>query len=143
MRDGLNISGLTTAASIWAVSAIGVLIGVGFYAAAIALAFLAYALMMWGSRFEGLFPSRHAVAVTLQYKNSVAASEEDIRSILSGCGYDLAKGSFAISEQNNQIEWRFVVVSIGSKQSASLVRLSRAFGAYKDLDSFTLTHARN
>ena len=34
MRDGLSISGLTTAASIWAASAIGVLLGVGFYAAA-------------------------------------------------------------------------------------------------------------
>jgi len=38
MRDGMNISGLTTAASIWAVAAIGILVGVGFYAAAIMLA---------------------------------------------------------------------------------------------------------
>ena len=35
MKDGLSISGLTTAASIWAASAIGVLLGVGFYAAAL------------------------------------------------------------------------------------------------------------
>ena len=40
MKDGLNISGLTTAASIWAASAIGVLIGLGFYGAAILLAVL-------------------------------------------------------------------------------------------------------
>src|SRR6185369_354637 len=30
MKDGLSISGLTTAASIWASSAVGVLLGVGF-----------------------------------------------------------------------------------------------------------------
>src|ERR1700722_4024703 len=35
MRDGLNISGLTTAASIWAVATIGVLVGIGFYTASI------------------------------------------------------------------------------------------------------------
>ena len=35
MKEGLNISGLTTAASIWASSAIGVLVGIGFYGAAI------------------------------------------------------------------------------------------------------------
>src|ERR1700722_12954773 len=35
MRDGMNISGLTTAASIWAVAAIGVLVGLGFYTASI------------------------------------------------------------------------------------------------------------
>jgi putative Mg2+ transporter-C (MgtC) family protein len=32
MRDGLNISGLTTAASIWTCSAIGIMVGVGFMA---------------------------------------------------------------------------------------------------------------
>jgi hypothetical protein len=45
MRDGLNISGLTTAASIWAVSAVGVLVGVGFYVAAIGLALMSTFLM--------------------------------------------------------------------------------------------------
>src|ERR1035438_3754446 len=40
MKDGFTISGLTTAASIWAVAAIGVLIGVGFYGGAVLLAVL-------------------------------------------------------------------------------------------------------
>jgi putative Mg2+ transporter-C (MgtC) family protein len=40
IKDGRSIRGLTTAASIWAVSAIGVLLGVGFYAAALLLALL-------------------------------------------------------------------------------------------------------
>jgi len=31
MKEGLNISGLTTAASIWASCAIGVLVGIGFF----------------------------------------------------------------------------------------------------------------
>ena len=63
MKEGLNISGLTTAASIWASCAIGVLVGIGFYGAAILLALLSAALMMWGSRIEGNLPSRHAIAV--------------------------------------------------------------------------------
>ena len=40
MKDGLSISGLTTAASIWAASAVGVLLGVGFYPAALLMAVL-------------------------------------------------------------------------------------------------------
>ena len=31
MKDGLSVRGLTTAASIWITSAIGILIGIGFY----------------------------------------------------------------------------------------------------------------
>src|SRR5476649_2256231 len=60
MREGFNISGLTTAASIWAVSVIGILIGVGFYAAAIMLALLSAGCMIWLSRLEAWLPSRHA-----------------------------------------------------------------------------------
>ena len=40
MREGFNISGLTTAASIWTSSVIGILVGVGFYLAAMGLAFV-------------------------------------------------------------------------------------------------------
>ncbi len=31
MREGMNISGLTTAASVWVASAVGILLGMGFY----------------------------------------------------------------------------------------------------------------
>ena len=40
MKEGMSITGLTTAASIWASSAIGVMVGIGFYAAAIMLTLL-------------------------------------------------------------------------------------------------------
>lgn len=61
MREGLNISGLTTAASILASSAIGIMVGVGFYAAAILLALLSAACMLWVSKLEGWLPSRPAI----------------------------------------------------------------------------------
>ena len=63
MKEGFTISGLTTAASIWASSAIGILVGVGFYAAAILLALLSAASMMWISRLESWLPSRQAIAI--------------------------------------------------------------------------------
>jgi putative Mg2+ transporter-C (MgtC) family protein len=52
IKDGPNISGLTTAASIWAASAMGVLVGVGFYGAAIALAVLCVASLSLMHRLE-------------------------------------------------------------------------------------------
>ena len=69
MKDGLNISGLTTAASIWASSAIGIMVGVGFYAAAILLTLLSAVSMMWVSRLENWLPSRQAVAIVLRFRN--------------------------------------------------------------------------
>jgi len=57
MKEGFSISGLTTAASIWASSAIGILVGIGFYAAAILLALLSALSMTWILRFEVWLPS--------------------------------------------------------------------------------------
>jgi len=57
MKDGLSIRGLTTAASIWAVSAIGVLLGVGFYGGAVLLAVLCTLSMSSLQRLESRLPA--------------------------------------------------------------------------------------
>ena len=47
IRDGVNIRGLTTAASLWAVSCVGIAVGSGFYAgAAIATIFIFLTLII-------------------------------------------------------------------------------------------------
>jgi putative Mg2+ transporter-C (MgtC) family protein len=143
MRDGMNISGLTTAASIWTVAAIGVLVGVGFYGAAIGLAMVSMALMMWGSKIEILFPSRHAVSVTLHFRKDVDLSESDLQRLIHSQGYDVAKGSFSINQRDSQWEWRFVAVSMGRRKGASLVKLSQSLRKAEGVQDFHLAHARN
>jgi putative Mg2+ transporter-C (MgtC) family protein len=143
MRDGLNISGLTTAASIWAVAAIGVLIGLGFYGSGIAFAVVSGAFMMWGSKIEGFLPSRHAVAVTLHFNRDVMPSEDHMNKLVHERGYEIAKGSFSISEHGGLPEWRFVAVSLGRDKSSSLVKLSRTLSKADGIESFHISHARN
>src|SRR5574343_2045009 len=60
MKEGFSISGLTTAASLWAAAGIGVLVGVGLYLAAIFLALLSLVCMMGVSKLEGWLPARQA-----------------------------------------------------------------------------------
>ena len=143
MRDGLNISGLTTAASIWAVSAIGVLVGVGFYGSAIALAFLSAVFMMWGGKIDSILPSRHAIAVTIRFHDNATPSEEEICRIMKGYGYEVARGSFSVMEHSRKPEWRFVSISIGKNQGISLVDLGRALSETTLIETYTLSHARN
>ena len=69
MREGFNISGLTTAASIWTSAVIGILVGVGFYLSAIGLAFFSSMIMIYLNRIEAYLPSRHAIAITLRFKS--------------------------------------------------------------------------
>ncbi len=143
MRDGFNISGLTTAASIWAVSAIGILVGVGFYGAAISLSILASLLMMWGSKIELALPSRHAVAVTLHFHKGATPSEKDLNHMFLDRGYEVARGSFAVGGRSGHPEWRFVVVSLGKGRGDTLINLSAILAATPTVESFNLMHARN
>lgn len=120
VKEGLNISGLTTAASIWAASCIGVLIGVGFYGAAILLAVLCAGTMMWGSKVEGWLPSHPAVHITLRYRPDEAASPSRLAEVFQTLGYQIAPGSFAITSNDGIRELRFVVVALVKQQAAAL-----------------------
>lgn len=143
MRDGLNISGLTTAASIWTSSAIGILIGVGFYLAAIGLAFLSAMIMIYLNRLESLLPSRRAVAVQLRFKPGYVPSEESLRRLALERGYEVATSTLTITSEDERQEWRFVALALSRGAGASLSEMSRELAAFDGVDAFQLSNARN
>ena len=143
MKEGFSISGLTTAASIWASSAIGVMVGIGFYAAAMLLALLAVLCMMWVSKLEAWLPTRQAVAVTLRFRKNFSPQESALRAMADRRGYELADGSVAISLQDGQSEWRFVAIARVKNAGAPLSDLAQEVQAFDGVDSFQLSFAKN
>jgi putative Mg2+ transporter-C (MgtC) family protein len=143
MKEGLNISGLTTAASIWAASAIGVLVGIGFYAAAILLTGLSAALMMWGSKVEGHLPSRHAVGVNLRFVANCLPTEASVADLLARTGYELATQSVSVQIEKGQVEWQFVAVVVDHKLGASVTMLAASLMESPDIEKIHVSHARN
>lgn len=143
VKEGLSISGLTTAASIWAASCIGVLIGVGFYAAGILLAALCALTMMWGSKIENWLPSHHAVSVHLSFKAGHTPALDTLQQFAVAHGYEVAPGSMAVSSQNGQPDWRFVVVVLDRQKASPLDLLARELQTLDGVASFALAHARN
>ncbi|MBI5717445.1 MAG: MgtC/SapB family protein [Burkholderiales bacterium] len=143
VKEGLNISGLTTAASIWAASCIGVLIGVGFYAAAILLAMLCAATMMWGGRVEGWLPSHPAIHVRVRVRAGSTLRVADLGAALRRLGYQAAPGSFAFAGDDAGNEIRFVALAVCKREAAPLEELGRALGGHADVTDWTLGHARN
>jgi putative Mg2+ transporter-C (MgtC) family protein len=143
MKEGLSISGLTTAASIWASSAIGVLVGVGLYSAAILLTGLSAALMMWGSRLEARLPSRHAIGITLSFVAAYMPAEAEVAAWLSECGYELAPGSISVRMDDGRAEWHFVAVALDRSCGRSLPQLATYLGARPEMARLSLAHARN
>lgn len=143
MREGFNISGLTTAASIWASSVIGILVGVGFYLSAMGLAFLSAMIMIYLSRVEAVLPSRHAVAMTLRFKKDFVPREDALRRIALERGYEIAGGSLTIGSDSGRQEWRFVALALSKRSGAPLSELAAELASYAGIESFQISHARN
>ena len=143
MREGFNISGLTTAASIWSSCAIGIMVGVGFYAAAILLTLLSAASMMWISRLEEWLPSRPAIAIVMQFKHSFTPNFEVLRQAALKRGYNIAEGSLSINYKDGKPEWHFVAVAIGKNESAPMPELAQELTNFDGVENYFLSHARN
>jgi putative Mg2+ transporter-C (MgtC) family protein len=143
MRDGMNISGLTTAASIWASSAIGVLVGVGFYAAAILLTLLSAALMMWASKLEQMLPTRPAIALTLRFRPGFTPVQETLVRAAKERGYVVALGSLTVRMAAGRQEWHYVAIDVSNGQAMPLSALAGELANFDGVEEFDITHARN
>ena len=143
MKEGFSISGLTTAASIWASSAIGIMVGIGFYAAAMLLALLAVTCMMWVSKLENWLPTRHAVAIMLRFRKDYLPREDALRKMADRRGYEVADGSVAIAVQDGQAEWRFVAIARAQSTASPLSELAQEVGGFEGVESFQLSYAKN
>jgi putative Mg2+ transporter-C (MgtC) family protein len=143
MRSGFNISGLTTAASIWSSSVIGILVGVGFYLAAMSLALFSAMIMIYLSRIEAVLPSRHAVAVTVHFAPHFRPQEEQLRKFALERGYEIAGGSLTIGSEHGRQEWRFVALALSRRSGTPISQLADELGHFEGVESFLLSHARN
>jgi putative Mg2+ transporter-C (MgtC) family protein len=143
MKDGFNISGLTTAASIWAASVIGVLVGIGFYLSAMLLALMSAACMISVPKIASWLPSRAVIAIELCFAEGVSPTEEKLREAAVKRGYEIAPGSISIGVKGGKTEWHFVAVAFDKYSGAPLSDMARELMAIEGVDSFQLSHARN
>jgi len=143
MREGMNISGLTTAASLWAASAIGIVLGMGFYFAAIALTLLCATLMMWGAKLENWLPSHPAIAVMLRGAPGRRFTQDELARFANSLGYRFAPGSLSIELQGDYEEWRFVCTAERNFKSQTLCRFTDRLHELPGVVGYRVTHARN
>nr|WP_061535243.1 MgtC/SapB family protein [Collimonas arenae] len=143
MKEGLNIRGLTTAASIWAASAIGILVGVGFYIAAISLTLLSATCMVWVAKLENWLPSRAGVAILVEFEKGFVPHEDALRELAIQHGYEIVKDSLSISSHDRHAKWHFIAVALDSKKGTSVSELARMMNSYEAVENFELTHCRN
>jgi putative Mg2+ transporter-C (MgtC) family protein len=98
MQDKQTIRGLTTAASIWITASIGLVIGAGFYGAALLASLLTLITLSIFNRLINLLPLRHYAILIIKFSRENHWSENHIKAMLSDYKLDVSNFSFKLSE---------------------------------------------
>jgi len=128
IRLGNNVKGLTTAASLWLVAAVGLALGAGMYAAAAIAEAISLVTLIFLNRLEGrFFPVQRNKVLELRYKHGVNPDIKAAQDIL------LSFGLHSLSPDVNQgagkrktTKIRFMV---SIPESTDVAALARAFKA--------------
>lgn len=143
VHEQFSTHGLTTAASIWASSAIGILVGIELYPAAIFLTALSAACMTLVNQLENRLPSREGIAVVLEFAANTSIDAGTLRQRASEKGYEIGRRSLSIVERGDRVEWHFIAIARDRTVAEPVAELSHTLRGIEGVVGFQLAHARN
>lgn len=138
VREGLSIRGLSTAASIWATAAIGIMIGVGFYLAAITAALLVVAIMSGVRTLEDRLPRYGVVRLRARFTREAVPSEGAVRELVERHGFVVRSIAYEMRHART-FEYR---LSLSTRHPERGSALATALAAIPELVAFDLSPAR-
>jgi putative Mg2+ transporter-C (MgtC) family protein len=143
MKEGFSISGLTSAASIWASAAIGILVGVGFYGGAIMLSLLCVLCLVLVSRVERVLPGRASLHVTVRFAREHPWTVERLRDNLDDFGFIMHEDSLSVRVSEASSEWSFMISAKDKKNTRTVTRLTMDILRVEQIEEFSVQPARN
>lgn len=108
IKEGINVKGLTTAASLWAVSCVGIAVGIGFYSGAFIATIIIFLTLVVIRRLQRRKTSQKNVSLcihTLIKRGEV----RELSSILEEFGVKVTDTEFVSSERDGEMILRYKI----------------------------------
>ncbi len=134
-KEGLTVRGLTTAASIWTTSAIGILMGTGLYAAGALATVLTLGVLSIFRQIEMRFPTQLYARHVIRFARGAAMSQPEIRELLTDHGFKVSDFSYALADGEQMLEYRMAIRTL---RSENLARLAETLGALPKVRGFSI-----
>jgi putative Mg2+ transporter-C (MgtC) family protein len=135
-KEGLTVRGLTTAASIWITAAIEILVGIGFWFAAIVGAAATLIVLALFRIVEAKLPSEFYAHHTLRFPRDRVMGEQDMRKLIQDHGFTIANLSSRLTDGGKQFEYR---MTIKSRDRDAATRLSAHLRNLPEIIEFRIT----
>jgi putative Mg2+ transporter-C (MgtC) family protein len=123
IKEGLSVRGLTTAASIWITSAIGILAGIGFYfplALSVVLTLGVLSLFRW---IEARMPSQAYYHFDVRFSRNAGITERQLRELVEQHDFSIANFSYRLDAEG-RIRRHSMVIRSADRSAAG--RLSES-----------------
>jgi putative Mg2+ transporter-C (MgtC) family protein len=134
-KEGVSVQGLTTAACIWAVAAIGLLFGVGMYGAGAMLTLLVLVALVGLRVVEGRLPHQVYALATFVFESDKAPDEDALGALLGLHEVKLYDVSYASRAEGRLFEFS---ANLATTNESSLRRLAQRLKETAGLVEFTL-----
>lgn len=141
VQTGISVRGLTTAASIWGSSAIGILVGVGFYLPAIGLTALFVVSMIVVPKVNRRLPARAAIRGTLRFREGHRPDAGLIQGFLAERGLQVPPDSLTVVYDGKSVELHCLMFARSVADANVISTIAKELSAIADLESFTVTHS--
>jgi putative Mg2+ transporter-C (MgtC) family protein len=121
IRDGFNVKGLTTAASLWAVSCIGLAVGIGYCYGAILATTLIYITLLILKRFEhNIFPSSKDSFLFIQ-SEAPTGWMDDLHNLLAEYGVSIKTVEFEKDKKKRDVWIKLTICFPNIKNDADIL----------------------
>jgi putative Mg2+ transporter-C (MgtC) family protein len=139
VREGFTVRGLTTAASIWVASVIGIVMGYGAFlsgAQASVVTLIALAILR---RVEDRLPAQSYVHVDVAFDRSAVMDEGRFRALLDAHGFTMREFAYRLDDEPPRFEYRTIV---WSKRPEAIRTLNTTLLEKADVVRFSITPTR-
>ncbi len=119
LRQGVTVSGLTTAASLWVVAAVGLSVGAGYYFPALITTAIAFIGLILRKKLDRVFWNRKTRAVLEVWVKQEKDKLGELVSLLTSNAISIKK--LRVEEQNEECKVTFTIKITGEKIKPELL----------------------
>lgn len=122
LKEKLTIRGLTTATSIWMSAAIGIVVGMGFFTAAIAATLITLLVLNGFGWLEKKLPTYNYSRLLVRFKRNEALSKKDLVALVQQHHFKTSIASYELRDEGHFIQYEFTIQTKDNENLESLAK---------------------
>lgn len=136
VKHGFSVRGLTTAASIWTVAVIGILIGAGYYWEAAAGVLLVLGTLSLFRRIEDLMAKENYAQVKLSVARAPGLAKLQIDALIAQSGLHIEQVSYGLEKNRTALDYEYAVSGF---DPVCLEKLADTLAGRPEITAFHIT----